>query len=145
MKLPRGAAHCRDLVAECCDRALVAGSDSTASTMQSFFWHILAARPVYENIVREIEASTLRPGSPPQRRYPFCKEDLTKDVEFFNDAETAPWTVEGSGQKVFWKQCSIIEYNKDGEVVNRYEICDGEGKVERDTKLWFGNGKVKEE
>ncbi|KAK0721836.1 cytochrome P450 [Lasiosphaeria miniovina] len=37
--------------------AIFAGSDSTASTMQSFFWHILAARPVYENIVREIEAA----------------------------------------------------------------------------------------
>ncbi|KAK1749506.1 cytochrome P450 [Echria macrotheca] len=37
--------------------AIFAGSDSTASTMQSFFWHILDSRPVYESIVREIEAA----------------------------------------------------------------------------------------
>ncbi|KAM7195486.1 Pisatin demethylase [Rhypophila sp. PSN 637] len=35
--------------------AIFAGSDSTASTMQSFFWHILDARPVYQNLVREVE------------------------------------------------------------------------------------------
>jgi hypothetical protein len=32
-----------------------AGSDSTASTMQSFFWHILDSTPVYQSILREIE------------------------------------------------------------------------------------------
>ncbi len=32
-----------------------AGSDSTASTMQSFFWHILDAKPVYQSVVRELE------------------------------------------------------------------------------------------
>ncbi|AEO60779.1 hypothetical protein MYCTH_2120753 [Thermothelomyces thermophilus ATCC 42464] len=35
--------------------AIFAGSDSTASTMQSFFWHILDAKPVYQGIVRELE------------------------------------------------------------------------------------------
>ncbi|KAK0643791.1 cytochrome P450 [Cercophora newfieldiana] len=37
--------------------AIFAGSDSTASTMQSFFWHILDSKPVYQSIVREIEAA----------------------------------------------------------------------------------------
>ena len=32
-----------------------AGSDSTASTMQSFFWHILDSKPVYQSVVRELE------------------------------------------------------------------------------------------
>ncbi|KXX79735.1 Pisatin demethylase [Madurella mycetomatis] len=35
--------------------AIFAGSDSTASTMQSFFWHILDSIPVYQSILREIE------------------------------------------------------------------------------------------
>ncbi|KAK3391298.1 cytochrome P450 [Podospora didyma] len=35
--------------------AIFAGSDSTASTMQSFFWHTLASSPAYKNITREIE------------------------------------------------------------------------------------------
>ncbi|KAK3687839.1 cytochrome P450 [Podospora appendiculata] len=35
--------------------AIFAGSDSTASTMQSFFWHILASPPVYRSLVGEIE------------------------------------------------------------------------------------------
>ncbi|GAB1319706.1 hypothetical protein MFIFM68171_09916 [Madurella fahalii] len=35
--------------------AIFAGSDSTASTMQSFFWHILDSAPVYQSILREIE------------------------------------------------------------------------------------------
>jgi hypothetical protein len=34
-----------------------AGSDSTASTMQSFFWHILDSKPVYQSIVRELETA----------------------------------------------------------------------------------------
>jgi len=37
--------------------AIFAGSDSTASTMQSFFWHILDSAPVYQSIVREMETS----------------------------------------------------------------------------------------
>ena len=37
--------------------AIFAGSDSTASTMQSFFWHVLDAPPVYAALVREIEAA----------------------------------------------------------------------------------------
>ncbi|KAK4652086.1 hypothetical protein QC762_000080 [Podospora pseudocomata] len=35
--------------------AIFAGSDSTASTMQSFFWHILDSKPVYQALLREIE------------------------------------------------------------------------------------------
>ncbi|KAK3294215.1 cytochrome P450 [Chaetomium fimeti] len=35
--------------------AIFAGSDSTASTMQSFFWHILDAKPIYHAVLREIE------------------------------------------------------------------------------------------
>ncbi|KAI1340755.1 cytochrome P450 [Xylariaceae sp. FL0016] len=37
--------------------AIFAGSDSTASTMQSFFWHILTAPRVYAQIKAEIDAA----------------------------------------------------------------------------------------
>ncbi|KAL7625826.1 hypothetical protein AAE478_005049 [Parahypoxylon ruwenzoriense] len=37
--------------------AIFAGSDSTASTMQSFFWHVLSARRVYPKLVAEIEGA----------------------------------------------------------------------------------------
>ncbi|KAK4096896.1 hypothetical protein N658DRAFT_435173 [Parathielavia hyrcaniae] len=75
---------------------------------------------------------------------PFRKEELTKTSNFFDDAESAPWTVDGCGQRVYWKGCFIIEYEGE-EVIARHEVCDGEGKVERGTKLYFGGGKVKEE
>ncbi|KAL2019871.1 hypothetical protein VTK56DRAFT_9133 [Thermocarpiscus australiensis] len=35
--------------------AIFAGSDSTASTMQSFFWHVLDSPRVYQSLLREIE------------------------------------------------------------------------------------------
>ncbi|KAK3307209.1 cytochrome P450 [Chaetomium strumarium] len=44
--------------------AIFAGSDSTASTMQSFFWHALDDRRVYNNIVRELEEA-VRAGTIP--------------------------------------------------------------------------------
>ncbi|KAK4243364.1 hypothetical protein C7999DRAFT_18267, partial [Corynascus novoguineensis] len=70
-------------------------------------------------------------------------EDLTKTSDFFDNAKVAPWTVEGYGQRVYWKGCFIIEYEGE-EVVKRYKVCDGEGRVERGTKLYFGDGKLKE-
>lgn len=39
--------------------AIFAGSDSTASTMQSFFWHVLSHRRVYEKLVREVLSADL--------------------------------------------------------------------------------------
>ncbi|KEF55692.1 uncharacterized protein A1O9_08442 [Exophiala aquamarina CBS 119918] len=39
--------------------AIFAGSDSTASTMQSFFWHVLSNKLVYEKLVAEILAADL--------------------------------------------------------------------------------------
>ncbi|KAK4099266.1 cytochrome P450 [Parathielavia hyrcaniae] len=44
--------------------AIFAGSDSTASTMQSFFWHILDDRRVYQLLVHELE-DAVRAGSIP--------------------------------------------------------------------------------
>ncbi|KAL2165002.1 hypothetical protein VTH06DRAFT_298 [Thermothelomyces fergusii] len=44
--------------------AIFAGSDSTASTMQSFFWHVLDAQPVYQALMREIEEA-VREGTLP--------------------------------------------------------------------------------
>lgn len=39
--------------------AIFAGSDSTASTMQSFFWHVLSNKPVYDKLVAEILGADL--------------------------------------------------------------------------------------
>ncbi|ETI21441.1 hypothetical protein G647_07788 [Cladophialophora carrionii CBS 160.54] len=39
--------------------AIFAGSDSTASTMQSFFWYVLANKRVYEKLVEEIMSANL--------------------------------------------------------------------------------------
>ncbi|KAL2130571.1 hypothetical protein VTI74DRAFT_6216 [Chaetomium olivicolor] len=44
--------------------AIFAGSDSTASTMQSFFWHILDAEPVYQSILRELD-NAIKTGTIP--------------------------------------------------------------------------------
>ena len=77
---------------------------------------------------------------------PFRKETLTKDDDFFKDAKEGPYVVEGSGQRVYWKQCTIIEYGTDEiTVMGRHSMCDGEATVDRGTKLYFGEGKVKEE
>jgi len=39
--------------------AIFAGSDSTASTMQSFFWHVLSNKRVYDRLVKEITSADL--------------------------------------------------------------------------------------
>ncbi|KIX08598.1 uncharacterized protein Z518_03254 [Rhinocladiella mackenziei CBS 650.93] len=39
--------------------AIFAGSDSTASTMQSFFWHVLSNRRVYDKLINEIMTADL--------------------------------------------------------------------------------------
>ncbi|KAK3943388.1 Pisatin demethylase [Diplogelasinospora grovesii] len=44
--------------------AIFAGSDSTASTMQSFFWHILAAPHVYQNLIKEIGSAAVEGAIP---------------------------------------------------------------------------------
>ena len=41
--------------------AIFAGSDSTASTMQSFFHHVLKDRNVYKKVVAEIDSASLSP------------------------------------------------------------------------------------
>ncbi|POS81531.1 pisatin demethylase [Diaporthe helianthi] len=45
--------------------AIFAGSDSTASTMQSFFWHILSDQRVYANIQEEINKAVTDGTIPP--------------------------------------------------------------------------------
>ncbi|KAI1135597.1 cytochrome P450 [Hypoxylon sp. FL0543] len=46
--------------------AIFAGSDSTASTMQSFFWHALSAPKVYARLIDEIETA-VRDGTIPSQ------------------------------------------------------------------------------
>ncbi|KAG9249620.1 uncharacterized protein F5Z01DRAFT_630578, partial [Emericellopsis atlantica] len=73
---------------------------------------------------------------------------LSKDAEFFSDAEGSPTTIEGSGQTVYWMGCFLRVYKATDTKTPtaEYDTCDGEGTVQRDTKLWFGgkDGKVKE-
>ncbi|CAK7239412.1 MAG: hypothetical protein STHCBS139747_000842 [Sporothrix thermara] len=45
--------------------AIFAGSDSTASTMQSFFWHVLHDRHVHDTLVAEIDAAVAAGSLPP--------------------------------------------------------------------------------
>jgi len=76
-------------------------------------------------------------------------ETLTKDAEFFSDAKSTPTTIEGSGQMVYW-QSSIILVYKAGDTQkpkDEHGTCDGQGRVNKDTWLWFGgkNGRVKED
>ncbi|CAK7226936.1 hypothetical protein SCUCBS95973_006368 [Sporothrix curviconia] len=45
--------------------AIFAGSDSTASTMQSFFWQVLHDRRIYEKLVAEVDAAVADGTIPP--------------------------------------------------------------------------------
>jgi cytochrome P450 len=53
--------------------AIFAGSDSTASTMQSFFWHVLSNPKVYDKLVKEILEANM--------------SEMTQ----FNEAQTLPY------------------------------------------------------
>lgn len=61
-----------------------------------------------------------------------------------------PITVEGSGNRVFWKNCIIRVYKTDNtdEHIDEHDYCDGESVVPRGISLWFGGkpgiSKVKE-
>lgn len=62
---------------------------------------------------------------------------------------TAPTTVKGSGQKVYWQRCTInvyeAGYEKKKPIKEHKEICNGEGIVPEGTSLLFlGEGLVKE-
>ncbi|EGY23488.1 uncharacterized protein VDAG_04926 [Verticillium dahliae VdLs.17] len=75
----------------------------------------------------------------------FIIQSLSKDADFFKDAKTSPTTVDGSGQTVYWQNCSVLVFEK-GNLTDRKGICDGEGEVRKGLTVWFGGGgKVKEE
>lgn len=75
------------------------------------------------------------------------REALTKDDKFFEDAVPGARTVVGSGQMIYWKQCTIKVF-KSGEEKNAVETlstCDGQALLKKGTSLLFEEGKVKEE
>ena len=69
----------------------------------------------------------------------FQIEPLTKDADFFSDAERAPTIVEGSGQKVYWRGCWIAVYSTGNtkEPKDSHDVCDGEGTLQKGTSLVF--------
>ncbi|KAF2241417.1 hypothetical protein BU26DRAFT_525241 [Trematosphaeria pertusa] len=74
------------------------------------------------------------------------RETLTKNDEFFNDAPTGV-TVVGSGQMIYWKQCTIKVY-KTGEEQKPVRVittCNGQALVRRGTSLLLEEGLVVEE
>jgi len=70
-------------------------------------------------------------------------ETLSQSNSFFDNADDAPLQIEGLGQKVYWKGCTVLECDSNWTVVNRHPVCDGEAIVKKGTNLWFGEGKVK--
>jgi len=76
-------------------------------------------------------------------------QPLTKDAEFFSNAERSPTTIEGSGQMVYWRDCFIRVYKAGNteKPTATYDTCNGQGTVQKGTSLLFlgKNGKVKEE
>lgn len=74
------------------------------------------------------------------------RETLTKDDAYFDDATTGA-TIVGSGQMIYWKQCTIKVFKSGEEKTPIHEIpkCDGQALVRRGTSLLIEEGKVKEE
>ncbi|KAI0550167.1 hypothetical protein F4679DRAFT_222287 [Xylaria curta] len=86
----------------------------------------------------------------PSNLMSFRKEALTKDPQFFADAEGCPTTVVGRGQRIYWQNAVILIYRTghESEPIGREaEPCSGEATVPKGISLWFGRegGRVKEE
>jgi len=77
---------------------------------------------------------------------PLDRNPLTKDDKFFDNATTGAAIV-GSGQTIYWKDCTIKVY-KTGEewkVLEQIPKCDGQAIVKKGTSLLLEGGKVKKE
>jgi hypothetical protein len=74
------------------------------------------------------------------------REALTKNDDFFKDAAMGA-AITGSGQMIYWKNCTIKVY-KSGEEKNAletFERCNGQALVRKGTSLLLEDGPVKEE
>ncbi|KAK5990494.1 hypothetical protein PT974_08762 [Cladobotryum mycophilum] len=79
---------------------------------------------------------------------PFTIKPLTKDADFFSDARSGFFLIEGSGQGVYWRKCYVLIF-KTGETktpMESHAVCDGQGVIPEGLDVFFGgpNGKVKE-
>ncbi|OIW22973.1 hypothetical protein CONLIGDRAFT_719523 [Coniochaeta ligniaria NRRL 30616] len=73
-------------------------------------------------------------------------QPLTKEEEYFKDAKNGSIVV-GSGQTIYWKQCTIKVYKsgEEGTVIEEYAKCDGQALVRKGTSLLLEDGPVIEE
>jgi len=72
--------------------------------------------------------------------------DKNSDV-FFSDAKEGIQAIHGSGQMIYWKQCTIKVFDTKNvdKVVNRHSKSDGQAIAKRGVSLLFEDGWVKEE
>jgi hypothetical protein len=82
----------------------------------------------------------------------FEPEELDADknkTAFFADGGTfGPQNVVGSGQMVYWLQCTIIVYQTGEErrgPIQKLATCDGQALLRRGISLTFEEGWVKQE
>jgi len=69
---------------------------------------------------------------------------LETDVEFKDsDKVVKPLVVEGRGQMVYWKGCSVFTSRENGEKKNHYEE-EGKAVVEKGVDVYFTEGQVTE-
>lgn len=73
-------------------------------------------------------------------------DDLTKDDDFFNGAPIGA-TVVGSGQMIYFKQCTIEVYKSGAErrPIEKISKRDGQAFVRKGISLLLEEGPVKEE
>jgi hypothetical protein len=72
---------------------------------------------------------------------------LTKSNDFFKDAITGGVAITGSGQMIYWKDCTVKVF-KSGQtdtVIAQIQKCDGQALVKKGTSLLLEEGLVKVE
>ncbi|KAG7038421.1 hypothetical protein JMJ78_0000957 [Colletotrichum scovillei] len=68
--------------------------------------------------------------------------------DFFRDAKTGAQPVIGSGQMVYWQNCTVTVFasgKEDGQPIRRLSKCSGQASLKRGVSVLFEEGKVKEE
>ncbi|KAL3587701.1 hypothetical protein FPOAC2_13599 [Fusarium poae] len=73
-------------------------------------------------------------------------EDKDND-EFFSDAKTGVQPVVGSGQMVYWKQCTVTVFEtgkEDGQPARRITQGDGQVFLRKGVSIILEKGKMKE-
>ncbi|KAH7237849.1 hypothetical protein B0J15DRAFT_406335, partial [Fusarium solani] len=67
--------------------------------------------------------------------------------DFFSDAKTGVQRVVGSGQMVYWRQCSLRVFETGKETdppIQRFSTCNGQGLAKKGVSIIFDGGEMKE-